>query len=251
MGAYRHGRFIAWDDDVDITVPIKHQAILLGAVKEDAAKLGISVMRSYINTTLRYYQEVGAYLHTVAPNVTDTSPGDNHSGTLGYFCQAWYQGLKIDIWQAFPVVLDGKVLYSTGGGDTVFSRTDVFPLKRCSFEGRSYLCPQRSQRYLSRMYVDLSSPEDWRQWWNNASCDWDRFAISQTKFKFQDAHPSASARIVLDNTTMREETVRLVMPQTAAKTGVHLEVPPGVTPDPVDGYNDLELGYFPGIIPPQ
>jgi len=226
--------FIPWDDDVDITVPIKYSDQLFKVVQPEAERIGISLMRSWISDQYDYYRPITTYIQKIAPKVAKTRTGDGYSGTLGYFNQAWYDGLKIDIWMAFPVVLDGKVLYSNAGGATLFPRNEVFPLRNCLFEGRWYTCPSRTNAYLQRLYKDISVPKQYAQWWNQGKCEWDHNKISKSKFRI--SQPGESARIVLDQ---------------AGNT--HMEIPQGsgVLPDHPSNYNSLDLGYGPGIQAPR
>lgn len=233
LGTYRHGKFIPWDDDVDITIPIKYHSALFNLVKRDANQYGISVMESWISDKYEYYKPITAYMQKVAPRIANTHAGDGWCGTRGYFNQAWYQGLKIDIWMAFPVVLDNKVLYSNAGGDTLFPRNEVFPLKPCNFEGTQYTCPQRTHAYLQRVYKDIATPSQ-NSWWDSASCKWKYYEISETKFKMTEA--GSAARVVLDSNGYP-----------------HMEIPQnaGIVPDDPATYNQYELGFGPGVAAPQ
>lgn len=232
VGAYRHGRSVPWDDDVDIAIPIKYQRKLLGVVKNMAAKEGISLMQSWLNPEYDYYKPIVTYIQKIAPKMyPGATPWDQYKGTKGYFCQGWFQGVKIDIWMVFPVVLDGMVLYSYGGGLKLFGREELFPAKPCAYEGFWYKCPARTHGFLSRIYQDLSVPQQIN--WNAAGCKWDYNSISATKFK--NAPPEAAPQVYLD-----------------AQGNPHMKVPPAFKSlvDPVDGYNDLGLGYGPGVTPP-
>merc|ERR1719428_1025648 len=96
------------------------------------------------------YQPAVGYIQRHAPRIVAHTHAYNQTlGTAGYFCQAHFKDFKLVLWQAFPVVLDGMVMYSTGAaGASLFSRHDVYPLKACTFEGQQFQCPQRTHRYL-------------------------------------------------------------------------------------------------------
>jgi len=195
LGSYRHGRFLPWDDDIDLSVPIKDQAKLLGPVKADAAQQGIQIWQAGLWLDQSwcmphcdgYFDPLNRYISTMAPMIpwNASTTADQWNGTVGFFCQAMFKGYRVDFWQAFPVELEAeavdkkgarqpigeRAMYSIGGGTVLFAQSEIFPLKKCEFETYSFFCPQETHRYLVHSYGSLKLGQ-WQSWFDAEACAW-------------------------------------------------------------------------------
>ena len=79
--------------------------------------------------------------------------------------------ISFDVWQVVPVTLDNVTMYANTGEPQIFMRSDVYPLKRCRFEGRDYWCPQRTRLLLNHLYQPSIAPH-----WTCASVQGDAAA---------------------------------------------------------------------------
>jgi len=177
LGAYRHGTIMPWDDDADVVIPHSQRGKLNGRLfRSQAEAMELWVQDGYFCNSGTYLAPIAYIKRNLKFNKTRLDLQDLYDDcvtSIGFFGRVtkWHERpelrVYVDIWNAFPVTIGGRTLFSYGGGSWLFSSQDIYPLKPCWLHGYEYACPARSHLWIARDYKSLAFP----MVFNETSCE--------------------------------------------------------------------------------
>jgi hypothetical protein len=160
LGTYRHGTLIPWDDDGDVVIPYEQRAVFFSSKVVQAFKNAGLQVRDGMFCHAEQYNIPNAYLKRYVRHNRDTidmaelkNDCDTSSGFFSRIDKInGGEHTHIDVWNAFPVTINDKTLFSIGLGNWLFSRQDVLPVKPCWLKGVEFTCPARTKLWLTKEY---------------------------------------------------------------------------------------------------